>query len=389
MSVWFFIGPKVVFGEDALDYLEQIRGNRALIVTDGVMRELGIVNRVREKLKTTGIESEVFDEVEPDPSDVTVMKIVDRLKGYEPDWLIGLGGGSSMDAAKAAWVLWENPGKRLVDINAFTPVTVNQKAKLITITTTSGTGSEVTWATVVTDSREHRKLILMAKEIVPYAAIVDPKLTVSMPPKLTADTGMDALTHVVESYINSWKNDFSDAFAKGAIQFIFEYLPRAYRNGEDMEARTKMANAATMAGLSFGNASVGVAHGVAHAVGAVFGLPHGLVCGVALPYVIEYNIPSSAKYLAELAHLIGVKERDDKKAAKALADRTRELLREIGTPLSLKGLGIKEEDYKENFDRLVSLTAQDPSSTLNPRSFIREEIEKIYDCIYYGREVDF
>jgi acetaldehyde dehydrogenase/alcohol dehydrogenase len=232
-------------------------------------------------------------------------------------------------------------------------------------------------------------MILMAKEIVPYAAIVDPKLTVSMPPKLTADTGMDALTHVVECYINSWKNDFSDAFAKGAIQFIFEYLPRAYRNGEDMEARTKMANAATMAGLAFGNASVGIAHGVAHAVGAVFGLPHGLVCGVALPYVIEYNIPSSAKYLAELAHLIGVEERDEKRAAKTLADRTRELLKEIGTPLSLKDLGIKEKDYKENFGRLVSITSQDPSSTLNPRSFIREEIERIYDCIYYGKEVDF
>nr|MDO8082780.1 iron-containing alcohol dehydrogenase [Candidatus Freyarchaeota archaeon] len=387
--MWFFIGPKVVFGEDALDYLEQIRGNKALIVTDGVMRELGFVDRVREKLKTAGIEPEVFDEVEPDPSDITVMRIVDRLKGYEPDWLIGLGGGSSMDAAKAAWVLWENPDKRLVDINAFTPITVNQKARLITITTTAGTGSEVTWATVVTDTKEHRKMILMAKEIVPYAAIVDPKLTVSMPPKLTADTGMDALTHVVESYINSWKNDFSDAFARAAISFIFEYLPRAYRNGEDMEARSKMANAATMAGLSFGNASVGIAHGVAHAVGTVFGLPHGLVCGVALPYVIEYNIPSAAKYLAELAHLIGVEERDERRAAKGLAERTRELLVEVGISPSLKGLGIKEKDYKENFDLLVRLTSQDPSATLNPRSFTREEIEKIYNCIYYGTKVDF
>ncbi|MFB0560987.1 MAG: iron-containing alcohol dehydrogenase [Candidatus Lokiarchaeia archaeon] len=387
--MWFYIGPKVVFGEDALDYLEQIQGEKALIVTDKMMRKLGIVDKVKEKLKSAGVESEVFDEVEPDPSDITVMRIVDRLKGYEPDWIIGLGGGSSMDAAKTAWVLWENPDKQMEDINAFTPVTVNQKARLITITTTSGTGSEVTWATVVTDTKEHRKMILMAKEIVPFAAIVDPKLTVSMPPKLTAVTGMDALTHVVESYINSWKNDFSDSLAMRSIQFIFEYLPRAYRDCEDMEARTKMANAATMAGLSFGNSSVGIAHGVAHSLGAVFGLPHGLVCGVALLYVIEYNIPTSAKYLAELAELIGIKEQDEKKAAKALADRTRELMRVIDIPLSLKELGIEEKDFKENFERLIRLIYEDASSTLNPRSFTREEIEKIFECIYYGKEVDF
>ncbi|MEM3587905.1 MAG: iron-containing alcohol dehydrogenase, partial [Candidatus Jordarchaeaceae archaeon] len=149
------------------------------------------------------------------------------------------------------------------------------------------------------------------------------------------------------------------------------------------------ANAATMAGLAFGNASVGIAHGVAHSVGAVFGLPHGLVCGVALPYVIEYNIPTSAKYLAELAELIGIRERDERRAAKALAERTRKLLREIEIPLCLKDLGIEEKDFRENFERLVKLTIQDASSTLNPRTFTREDIEKIYECIYYGREVDF
>ncbi|MGQ9720461.1 MAG: iron-containing alcohol dehydrogenase [Candidatus Jordarchaeum sp.] len=387
--MWFFIGPKVVFGEDALDYLEQIRGSKTLIVTDRIIVDLGIVDKVKDKLKIAGIECEVFDEVEPDPSDVTVMRIVDKLKSYEPDWILGLGGGSSMDAAKTAWVLWENPDKRMEDINAFTPVMVNQKARLITVATTSGTGSEVTWATVVTNTKEHRKMILMAKEIVPFAAIVDPKLTVSMPPKLTAVTGMDALTHAVESYINSWKNDFSDALAMRSIQLIFEYLPRACMNSDDMEARTKMANAATMAGLSFGNSSVGIAHGVAHSVGAVFGLPHGLVCGVALPYVIEYNISTSAKFLAELAELIGIKEQNEKKAAKMLADRTRQLMMEIGIPLSLKESGIVEKDFKENFGRLIRMIYEDASATLNPRSFTREEIEKIYQCIYYGKEIDF
>nr|MDO8082777.1 iron-containing alcohol dehydrogenase [Candidatus Freyarchaeota archaeon] len=387
--MWFFIGPKVVFGEDALDYLEQIEGSKALIVTDKVIREIGFVDQVMERLKRAGIESEVFDEVEPDPSDVTVMRIVERLRSYEPDLIVGLGGGSSMDAAKTAWVLYENPDKQIVDINPFTPIKVNQKARIITIPTTSGTGAEATWAAVVTDTREHRKMILAARELVPLWAIVDPKLAARMPPKITAATAMDALTHSVESYINPWKNDFSDAFAMRAIQYIFKYLPRAYENGEDMEARSKMANAATMAGISFGNSNVGIAHGIAHALGAVFGFPHGLVCGIVLPYVIEYNIPISAEYLAELAELIGIKGQDEKRTAKAFADRIRELMRKVDIPLSLKESGVKEKDFREKLERLINLTIQDASSTLNPRMYNKEELEKLYKYIYYGKDVDF
>ncbi len=387
--MWFFIGPKLVFGEDALDYLEQIEGSKALIVTDKVIRELGFVDQVMEKLKAAGIESEVFDEVEPDPSDVTVMKIVDRLNSYKPDLVVGLGGGSSMDAAKTAWVLYENPDKQIPDINPFTPIKVNQKARIVTIPTTSGTGAEATWATVVTDTKEHRKMILASRDLVPSWAIIDPKLTVSMPPKITAATAMDALTHSVESYINSWKNDFSDAFAVKAIQYIFKYLPQVYENGEDLEARTKMANAATMAGISFGNSNVGMAHGIAHSVGAVFGFPHGLVCGIALPYIIEYNIPTSAEYLAELAELVGIKEQDKNKAAKAFANKIRELMRKVDIPLSLKESGVEEKDFKEKFEHLINLTIQDAASTMNPRMYNKEELEKLYEHIYYGKDVDF
>ncbi len=387
--MWFFIGPKVVFGEDALDYLEQVEGSKALIVTDKVIRGLGVVDQIREKLKAAGIESEVFDEVEPNPSDVTVMKIVDRLNIYEPDLVVGLGGGSSMDAAKTAWVLYENPDKQMMDINPFTPIKVNQKARLITIPTTSGTGAEATWATIITDTKEHRKVILASRELVPYWAIVDPKLAASMPPKITAETAMDALSHGVESYINSWKNDFSDALAMRAIQYIFKYLPRVYENGEDLEARSKMANAATMAGISFGNSNVGMAHGIAHSVGAVFGFPHGLVCGIALPYVIEYNISTSAEYLAELAELIGIKEQNEKKAAKVFADKIRELMKKVDIPLNLKDLGIKEKEFKEKFERLINLTIQDAASTMNPRMYNKEELEKLYEYIYYGKDVDF
>lgn len=232
-------------------------------------------------------------------------------------------------------------------------------------------------------------MILASRELVPYWAIVDPKLAVSMPPKITAETAMDALSHGVESYINSWKNDFSDAFAMRAIQYIFKYLPRVYENGDDLEARSKMANAATMAGISFGNSNVGMAHGIAHSVGAVFGFPHGLVCGIALPYVIEYNISTSAEYLAELAELIGIKEQNEKKAAKAFADKIRELMKKVDIPLSLKELGIKEKEFKEKFERLINLTIQDAASTMNPRMYNKEELEKLYEYIYYGKDVDF
>jgi Alcohol dehydrogenase, class IV len=208
--MWYFVSPQIVFGEGALDALDELEGRRALIVTDATLVQLGIVEKVLVHLKNAGLEVRVFDEVEPDPSVATVLRGAEVARAFEPDWIIGLGGGSPMDAAKAIWILYERPDLHPAEINPFVRLGLRQKARLITIPTTSGTGAEITWAIVLTDTEEQRKMGLGNRENVADMAIVDPALTVGMPPRLTADTGMDALTHAVEGYTCTWHNDISD-----------------------------------------------------------------------------------------------------------------------------------------------------------------------------------
>jgi Alcohol dehydrogenase, class IV len=226
--------------------------------------------------------------VEPDPSVATVLRGAEVARAFEPDWIIGLGGGSPMDAAKAIWILYERPDLHPAEINPFVRLGLRQKARLITIPTTSGTGAEITWAIVLTDTEEQRKMGLGNRENVADMAIVDPALTVGMPPRLTADTGMDALTHAVEGYTCTWHNDISDGLCIQAARLVFQYLPRAVADGSDMEARERMHNAAAIAGLGFGNAMASMAHAMGHTLGATFHIPHGRAVGIYLPYTIEF-----------------------------------------------------------------------------------------------------
>ena len=244
----------MAFGEDALEALKGIKGKKAFIVTDGVVKSLGFVEEVSKYLKEAGLEIGIFDKVEPEPSVGNVQTGAEALKRFAPDWIIGLGGGSCMDAAKAMWVLYERPD--IVELGGVTPLVelgLRKKARFIAIPTTSGTGSDATWAAVITDEKTVYKMELASRELVADISIVDPKLVLGMPKKLTADTGLDALTHAIEGYVSQWRNDFSDAMAVKAIQLIFKYLQRAYEDGSDTEAREKMHNAATMAGLAFSN----------------------------------------------------------------------------------------------------------------------------------------
>ncbi|OYT51077.1 alcohol dehydrogenase, partial [Candidatus Bathyarchaeota archaeon ex4484_135] len=256
--LWEITLPRtIVTGENALEYLEGLGGHKALVITDQVMRSLGILDRVLERLRKAGLEVEVFDQVEPEPSKRIVMKAVEVARSFEPDWIIGLGGGSCMDVAKAVFVLYERPDVALEDISPLVELGLRKKARLLNIPTTSGTGADVTWAIVITDEEVKRKMELASREVVADITVLDPSLPASMPPRLTADTGIDALTHAIEAYTSQWRNDFSDALALWAIRTIFKYLPRAYENGQDMEAREKLHNAATMAGIAFGNAQIG------------------------------------------------------------------------------------------------------------------------------------
>lgn len=224
--MWYFRSPEIVFGPDSLDHLSQISGSRAMIVTDPVMVELGYARQVQHKLQEAGIESRIFADVEAEPAVATIRRGAAAMTDFGPDWIVGLGGGSPLDAAKAMWILYENPAVDILSVNPFEPLGLRQKARLIAVSATSGTGAEVSWGIVITDPADRRKAAFGSPENLPDIAIVDPALAATMPPQLTADTGMDALTHAVEGYVNTWQNDFSDGLCLKAVQLIFAYLPR-------------------------------------------------------------------------------------------------------------------------------------------------------------------
>jgi alcohol dehydrogenase class IV len=380
--MWFFNSPEIVFGEDALSYLSEIEGKRALIVTDQNMVKLGFVDRVIGHLKEAGIEAQVFAEVEPDPSLETVKRGAQAALAYEPDWIVGLGGGSPMDAAKAVWVLYERPDMKPDEINPMETLGLRKKARLVTIPTTSGTGAEVTWAVVLTDVNEGRKLALGSREVMADMAIVDPSLVAELPPRLVADTGMDGLTHAVEGYTCIYHNDFCDGLCLQAIQLIFDHLPRAYEGDE--EDKGKMHIAATMAGLGFGNSWATLAHGMGHSLGAVFHVPHGRAVGLFLPYTTEFTANQEGSRYIEIAHFLGLEP-----SPEALVRAIRELDRRIEQPTSIRELGISQEDFEAALPKLVENAEGDNATFSNPRIPSTEEFERLYRYAYEGRVIDF
>jgi len=389
--LWYFSSPRlIVFGEDALDHLEEVEGSRAFIVTDKTLVKLGVLERVAEKLRKAGMEVTHFDGVQPDPPDTVVQECAKAMRAFKPDLIVGLGGGSSIDTAKAAWVLYENPELPLDDITPLTPIKLT-RARLVAIPTTSGTGSDATWAAVVTDTKDNRKMELASREIVAHISILDPSLPRTMPPKVTAATGMDALSQGIDAYTVQWRNDFSDALAIHSVKLIFKYLARAVKNPDDMEAREKMHNAATMSGLAFSNAQVGITHSFGHAMGAVYHMTHGVAVGMVLPYSIEYGAKTHANLYGSLAREVDVAEPedDDLKAALLLRDRVVALIREIGMPLSLKEYGISREKFEETFDELVKQTEESACNINNCREPTNEDIRRFWHYLYEGKSIDF
>jgi len=386
--MWFFTSPEIVFGEDALSYLDEIEGKRALIVTDQNMVRLGFVDRVVGHLKEAGIEAQVFAEVEPDPSLETARRGAQVALAYEPDWIVGLGGGSCLDAAKAVWVLYERPDMEPDAISPAETLGLRQKARLITIPTTSGTGAEATWAIVLTDTKARRKLGLGSRENVADIAVVDPAFVAQLPPQLTADTGMDALTHAVEGYTCTWHNDFSDGLCLKAIQLVFEYLPRAHERG-DIEARERMHNAATIAGLGFGNALAALAHSLGHSLGAVFHVPHGRAVGLFLPYTIEFSVRGGGTRYAEIARFLGLPAESEEEGAASLVSAIRGLLERLGQPAAIKELGIPPDEFEAELPTLVENAENDSCTVTSPRVPTTEEFELLFRYAYEGKGVDF
>ena len=387
--MWYFDSPHVIFGEEALSHLAQLSGRRAFVITDQNIARLGLAQLVVDQVTVAGLACTIFDEVEPEPSLQMVQRCAVALAQHQPDWIIGLGGGSCIDAAKAAWLLYENPGIDLAIVNPFDQYTLREKAKLIAIPTTSGTGSEATWYYVLTDTVEQRKLGVGTRDMLPDYAIIDPALVMSLPPSITADTGLDALTQSIESYQSSWRNDFSDAMCLHAVRLIFQYLPRAYADGSDREAREHMHNAAAIGGIGFGNSQATLAHCMGHALGALFHVPHGRTVALFLPYTIEYIVNGGGSRYAGIGQALGLRADDEPTGAASLVAAVRDLERQLHQPLTVRELGIDQAAFEQVLPELVARAEIDSQIASSWRVPDSNDLRRLFEYAYTGRSIGF
>jgi alcohol dehydrogenase class IV len=339
------------------------------------------------------LEVETFEGVEPDPSIETVMKGAEAMRRFEPDWIVSIGGGSPIDAAKAMWIFYEYPDTTFESIlQPFSLPTLRQKARFIAIPSTSGTATEVTAFSVVTDYAKGIKYPIADFNITPDIAIVDPDVADTMPPTLTAFTGMDALTHAHEAFVSSLHSQFTDPLALQAIKSVFEYLPDAYAG--DKKAREAMHYAQCLAGMAFSNALLGIVHSLAHKTGAAFDtghVPHGEANAIYLPYVIQYNAKDSEakKRYAEIARFVGISGNTDDELVNALIGKIRALNVKFEIPGSLKEFGVLEDEFEAKVAAIAVNAVGDACTGSNPRNVNAEQMENILRYIYEGKDVDF
>ncbi len=408
---WFKIPSKIYFEKDSIEYLHDMREmERVFIVTDRSMVDLGYVTRVTDQLerRRNKVQVQLFCDVEPDPSIQTVKRGLSLMEAFRPDTIIAIGGGSSMDAAKGMWLFYEQPDvnfddlkQKFMDIRkrAFRYPELGKKSKLVCIPTTSGTGSEVTPFAVITDKEENKKYPLTDYSLTPTVAIVDPSLTMSLPKSITADTGMDVLTHATEAFVSTLASDFTDGLALQAVKMVFEYLPRAVNNGKnDPEAREKMHNASCIAGMAFANAFLGVNHSLAHKIGGEYHVPHGRANAILMPHVIRYNGTKPEKpgiwpkynyYRAdekyyELALAIGLKPKTVAEGVEMYAKACGDLAIDCGIKMSFKDQGIDEKTFMNNLDKIAYLAYEDQCSPANPRIPMVDEMKEILVKAYNG-----
>jgi alcohol dehydrogenase class IV len=380
--------PQIYYGTASLERVSSLKGDRVLIVTDKKIEELGLVEEVRKRLEERGSQVKIFDAVEPDPKDSTVESCAKVALSFKPDLIIGLGGGSSMDVAKGAFFKYERPDVRLCDMSALETYGLKSKAKLAMIPTTSGTGSEATVGCVITDTESGRKLSLACFELAPDVAILDPSLAFKMPPKLRANTGLDALVHAVEAYVASMHNYFADALAIKAIQTVFQYIEKSVKTGDE-EAMEKMHYAATLAGIAMTNSGLGLAHAIGHSIGALFHTPHGAAAGYVLPYAVEFCAETSKDRYLEILKALGVSGASADDAARKLSSMVKDLMTKIQIPPTLKGIGISEDIFKKMLPKLAEFSENDVTSFTSPRNATSEDFTKILNYMLMGKTVDF
>ncbi len=417
---WFKVPSKIYFERNSLRYLQDMREmKRVFIVTDRSMVDLGYVDKVTEQLNSRPnrgkdrVQYQLFCDVEPDPSIETVKKGFELMQSFKPDTIIALGGGSSMDAAKGMWLFYEHPEvdfndlkQKFMDIRkrAFRYPELGKKAHLVCIPTTSGTGSEVTPFAVISDKKENKKYPLTDYSLTPTVAIVDPVLTMNLPKSITADTGMDVLTHATEAYVSTLANDYTDGLALQAIKLVFQYLERSVNNGpNDPEAREKMHNASCIAGMAFANAFLGVCHSMAHKVGGEFHVPHGRANAILLPYVIRYNgvrprkaatWPKYNYYKADekyqdIAKLLGLPASTPEEGVESYAQAVYELGCKVGIDMKFSAQNVDEARWMEKSEDLAYLAYEDQCSPANPKLPLVKDMKEILEKAYTGEVIRY
>lgn len=393
----FTLPRDIYFGRGTLDTLKTLSGKRAVVVVGGgSMKRFGFLDRVLDNLKEAGIETRLFEGVEPDPSVETVLRGAAVMQEFEPDWIVAIGGGSPIDAAKAMWAFYEYPNTKFEDlITPFAFPTLRQKAKFLAIPSTSGTATEVTAFSVITDYQKGVKYPLADFNITPDIAIVDPDLAETMPKKLTAHTGMDALTHAIEAYVSTAHSPFTDPLALKAIQMIVASLADSYEG--DHDARETMHYAQCLAGMAFSNALLGIVHSMAHKTGAAYEnghIVHGCANAMYLPKVIQYNAKNeeAAKRYGEIASALGLSRPTVKEQVDALCELICDYNRRLNIPSCIKeyenGM-VPEEEFKAKLHDVAALAISDACTGSNPRIPSQEDMERLLSACYYDLPVDF
>ena len=386
----FTLPRDLYFGDNAMEELKNLKGyKKAIIVCGGSsMKKNGFLDKCEAYLREAGMETKIFDGVEPDPSVETVYRGAAAMREFEPDVIVSIGGGSPIDAAKAMWVFYEHPEKTFDDIkDPFTIPHLRNKAIFVAIPSTSGTATEVTAFSVITDYSTKIKYPLADFEITPDIAILDSSIPLTMPKKLTAHTGMDAMTHAIEAYVAGLRSDFSDPLAIKAIQMLAEYLVASYNGCK--EARGKVHVAQCLAGMAFSNALLGIVHSLAHKTGAQYELPHGCCNAIMLPYVIQYNAKVCANRFADIARALGLSGTTDVMLTNSLVSFIRDLNRQVDILPTFKENGVDEAFFKSTVDFIAENAMLDPCTGSNPRQATKEDMVKILECAYYGMDVTF
>ena len=380
-----FTVPKELYhGLGSLENLKELKGKKAaFIIGGGSVQKNGVLERAQNYLKEVNIESVVFSGVEADPSIETVIKGAEFLTQEQPDIIIGLGGCSAIDAAKGMWIYYEYPDSKLEELKElFAVKKLRKKAIIVAIPTTSGTGTEITGLAVITDREKGTKYPIVSYELTPDMAIIDGELSASMPENVTANTGLDALSHGVEAYASNISERYSDTLAKSAIELVFKNLLTAVSEGSNLEVRQAMHDASCMAGMSFNNVWLGIVHSMSHQIGGTFGIPHGCGNAILMPNVIRYNSKETDKY-TDLAKLIG------KSTAEEFAQAVSDLRQSVGVVASLKEYGIDQKEWEAKIDTLTENAMKDPCTLFNPRKPKFEEIKAILQACYDGTIVNF